>query len=210
MRPPRHARTRICGIILAAGASTRMRQPKQLMTIGGKMLLQHVVDAAAASRLASIIIVLGHEADAIERALVLPRRARTVTNASYADGLASSLVYGLRAAIPGNPAAAILLGDEPAIRADAIDAVIEAFRASQAFIARALYAGDAGARTPGHPVIIDRELWPLTEDLRGDEGLRRIIRAHPEWTLDVEIDRPAPADIDTMTAYRAAGGDALP
>ena len=76
----------VVGLVLAAGAARRMGRPKQLLPLGGRALLQHVVDAAAASALGDVVIVLGHEADAIEAALRLPARARVVRNPDHAEG----------------------------------------------------------------------------------------------------------------------------
>lgn len=204
------ADARICGIILAAGASTRMGRAKQRLPLHGKPLLQHAIDAAGRTRLAEIVVVLGDEAQDIAAALVLPDRSRVAVNADFAQGLASSLRCGLRAAGADADAAAIVLGDEPAMTAAAIDTVIAEWRTSDLPIARAMYAAAGAARVPGHPVVIDRSLWALADDLRGDEGLRSIIRAHPEWVLDVEMRDAPPADIDTQEDYRAAGGQDPP
>ncbi len=208
--PDDRADAAICGIILAAGASTRMGRAKQRLPFHGKPLLQHVIDAAAAAELSDIIVVLGHSSGDIAASLRLPERTRVVVNAEFATGLASSLRRGLGAAADRARAAAILLGDEPSVAATTIDTVLGAWRASEAPIARAVYRTGDGLPVPGHPVVIDRALWRLVDDLRGDEGLRAIVRAHPEWTLDVALGGPPPADIDTPGEYRAAGGDAAP
>lgn len=197
----------ICGIILAAGTSTRMGRAKHRLPLNGKPLLQHAIDATDGAQLSEIIVVVGDQARDVVAALALPGRARVAVNADFALGLASSLRCGLRAAGDNAVAAAILLGDEPEVASATIDAVIDAWRQSDAPIARATYTDAGGSVTPGHPVVIDRSLWPLVDELRGDEGLRAIIRAYPEWVLDVEVPHDPPRDIDTPDDYRAAGGD---
>jgi len=90
----------LSGVVLAAGASTRMGRPKQLLPVGDRCLLRRVIDAALASRLDEVIVVLGHRADEIGSALALDAvgRARVVVNSEHADGQSTSLRCGLRAA----------------------------------------------------------------------------------------------------------------
>ena len=84
----------IAGIVLAAGSSSRLggETPKQLLVLNGRPLVQHAVDTVAEAGLDPIVVVLGHRAEDVERALVLPSNARTVRNALFATGQASSLV----------------------------------------------------------------------------------------------------------------------
>src|SRR3989304_3969715 len=91
----------LSGVILAAGASTRLGQPKQLLRLEGRPLLQHVLEAAAASCLDEIVLVLGHRAQEIRAALRFPQRpVRAVINTRYAEGQSTSLGLGLQAADP--------------------------------------------------------------------------------------------------------------
>jgi molybdenum cofactor cytidylyltransferase len=201
------ARPFVSGIILAAGMSTRMGRPKQLLPLGGEPLLQRVIDAAAASRLDEVIVVLGHAAGGIEQALRLPPKARTVRNERYAEGMSTSVVAGLRAADARADAAALLLGDQPAMTAALIDAVIDAYAAGREPIVRPSHAAAGGGHVPGHPVVIARRLWPEAEALRGDDGLRAIIAARPQELREMEIAAPPPADIDTREEYEQALGE---
>ena len=200
------ARTFLSGVILAAGASTRMGRPKQLLPLAGRPLLQHVVDAAAASRLDEIVLVLGHAAEEIRAAITLPSRlpVRVVVNPEPAEGQSASLRLGLGAADPRASAAAVLLGDQPQVTRALIDRVAEAFLAGDAPAARPAWQGQGGDRVPGHPVFLARRLWPEVEQLSGDQGARVLLAAHPEWLLEVACDKEPPGDIDDVDEYERA------
>lgn len=200
------------GIILAAGRSERMGRPKQLLPLGGRPMLQHVLDTALDSRLNEIILVLGHRADEILAALRLPAdgQVRVVTNHDHAQGQSTSLRLGLLSANPSAAAAAILLGDQPSVDAPLIDRVAAAFLSAGCRAARAVYDNASGSKFPGHPVLLAREIWPEVMRLEGDQGARDLFTGHPEWLLNVPIDGTAPADIDTWEEYEAQRGLTTP
>jgi molybdenum cofactor cytidylyltransferase len=191
----RTGRPFVSGVVLAAGVSTRMGRPKQLLRIAGRPLLQHVVDAALASSLDEVIVVLGHRADEVEAALTLSGRARAVLNPEFAEGQITSLRCGLAAANPDARAAAILLGDQPSLRSEAIDDMVAAFLAAGARAARPVYP-DAGGR-PGHPVLLAREIFRELESLRGDQGARTLFEEQRPGVLEVPVAGEPPPDIDT-------------
>jgi len=192
----------LSGIILAAGTSTRMGQPKQLLPLAGRPLLQHVVDVATASRLDEIILVLGHRAEEIRAALRCGERVRVVVNPEYAAGQSTSLRVGLRAGSPGAAAAAVLLGDQPGVTVQLIDTVAAAFLGAAAYVVRPVYRAASGGRVPGHPVFLARQVWPQVEMLRGDQGARAFLAEHSEWLLEVPLADEVPRDIDTWDDYR--------
>src|SRR5918997_5983315 len=103
----------ISAVVLAAGASTRLGRPKQLLELDGKPLLQHVVDALDGAGLDEVVVVLGHEAERIRAAVVLPARGRVVVNRAHRSGQASSLRAGLDAVDAASEAAVVVLGDQP-------------------------------------------------------------------------------------------------
>jgi molybdenum cofactor cytidylyltransferase len=187
------------GVVLAAGASTRMGRPKQLLEVAGRPLLQHVVDAALAARLDEVIVVLGHRADEVRAALDLGDRARVVVNPRFAAGQITSLRCGLAAASPRADAAAVLLGDEPALGCDAIDAMSAAFLEAGARAARPVYP-DAGGR-PGHPVLLAREVWSALDALQGDQGARTLFETGRTDAIEVPVAGEPPADVDTPEDY---------
>ncbi len=188
----------VTAVVLAAGRSTRMGRPKQLIEIDGLPLVAHAVRAAAASRLDEIVVVTGAEHERVAAAVqAVAPRCRVVENGDFALGLSISVRAGIAAAPDAAEAVAILLGDEPAVEAGTIDAVICAFEQSDALAARALYTDGAGGQKPGHPVLIRRTLWGLVAELTGDEGARGLLAAAVDNVLDVPVNAPAPADIDT-------------
>lgn len=186
----------ITGIVLGAGRSSRMGRPKQLLPLGGRPVLQHVLDAAEAAALDEVLLVLGHRADEVRRAVRLTRRARVVVNEDYEEGQSTSLRAGLWAASEESEAAVVLLGDQPGIRAQAIASVVAAFREGRGPVLQATYGG-----RPAHPVLFARSVWSELEQARGDEGARGIIAGHADWPDPVEVGGLPPDDIDTETDY---------
>ncbi|MDP9235523.1 MAG: nucleotidyltransferase family protein [Actinomycetota bacterium] len=190
----------IAAVVLAAGTSSRLGRPKQLLELDGKPLLQHVIDLAAAS-FDEVVVVLGHEADAIEAALALPSNSRVARNPDYRQGMSTSLRVGIGDLDDGVQAAAIFLGDQPRMPAELVAAVLSTWRSAGSPVARPRFAG-----TPGHPVIVRRDLWKKWMELTGDAGARDLLRedevAYVEWSgSPLE-------DVDDWDAYmriRSAG-----
>ncbi|MSR23169.1 MAG: nucleotidyltransferase family protein [Gemmatimonadetes bacterium] len=187
----------VSGVVLAAGASTRMGRPKQLLSFHGKPLLQHVLDTAEEAGLDEIILVLGHAADEIRDALAPSTKVHVVRNADHASGHASSLRAGLLAASPRSAAAVILLGDQPTMTVDRIQAVIREYGRSGTPVARADYDG-----TPGHPVVLARTIWDEVSAGEGDEGAKPVLARHPEWVTRVSLQGSPPLEVDTPDDYR--------
>ena len=189
---------RSAGLVLAAGGSSRMGSPKQLLPWQGTTLLEHVVAQACASGLDEVLVVLGGSAEQI-LARVQLGRARVVRNLDYASGMASSLRAGLAAVGPGVQRAVVILGDQPAVSGELLDALL-ALQAKRRLPAAALSFG--GLLHP--PVVLDRELWPALRSLEGDVGCRALIRARPELVaaLPVPGDSRHPVDVDTREDYR--------
>ena len=197
--------SRVIGIILAAGASRRMGRPKLLLPLDGKPLLQHAIDAAAASRLDGLIVVLGDRAEEVGAAIELPEGAREVVNERFAEGQSTSLRLGLRSAGEDIGSAAVLLGDQPGVGAALIDRVLAAFEAGDRPVARPVYTvGER--RVPGHPVVLSREVWAEVEAVEGDRGAQRLLASRGDWLLEVAAEGAPPADVDTPEDYEKAAG----
>jgi molybdenum cofactor cytidylyltransferase len=185
----------ISGLVLAAGSSSRMGSPKQLLELDGKPLLQHVIDALAAASLEEIVVVLGHAADEVEQAIALPGAARLVVNPDHGLGQSTSLRAGLEALDPAADACAIVLGDQPRMTPALVDRAVDAWRRAEAPIVRATYRG-----APGHPVVASRSHWERLAAARGDEGARGLL-AHPSMPVS-EVEMGAPlVDVDTWDQY---------
>jgi molybdenum cofactor cytidylyltransferase len=187
----------ISGIVLAAGTSSRLGSPKQLLELDGSPLLQHVIDALSASGVDEVVVVLGHEADRIGVTLRFPPGVRTAFNPDHRSGQSTSLAAGLDALDSDSDVAVIVLGDQPRLTTEAIRKVLDAFRAGPAPIARAMWDG-----APGHPVVAARSEWDRFRRVRGDTGARHVIAA-TSGVLEVEMGQGPPTDVDTWDQYRA-------
>lgn len=186
----------IVGVILAAGSSSRLGRPKQLLPLGDRPVLAHTVANAAQSALDGLVVVLGHEAAAI-RGQVPFGTARVVLNPDYRAGQSTSLRAGLAALPPDTAAALFILGDQPLIGPAVLDALLTAHRQTAAPIVMPTYDGQRG-----NPVLFARALFPELAAITGDQGARGVIRAHQPDVLEVPIPAPPPTDdLDTAEDY---------
>jgi molybdenum cofactor cytidylyltransferase len=177
---------RIGGLVLAAGEGSRFGGTKQLAEVAGRPLLEHALGAVAALR--PRVVVLGHDADAIVAAVDL-QGARPVVCEDWREGQSASLRCGV-AALGDVDGAVVVLGDQPRITAAAVAAVAAA-PMGDAGAARATYRG-----SPGHPVLLGRDLLERAGELRGDVGFRDLLGS--VRIRDVEVGELAdPVDIDT-------------
>ncbi|MCC7021403.1 MAG: nucleotidyltransferase family protein [Thermomicrobiales bacterium] len=189
----------IVGIVLAAGSSSRLGRPKQLLPLAGEPLIRQTLRRILASSLDDLVVVVGHEAEAIA-ATLRDFPVRIVYNPDAAQGQSTSVLAGLGALPAGAEAALFLLGDQPGIDPAVIDALIAAWRESRAPIVAPRYTGGIG-----NPVLFDRRVFPELMSLQGDAGARPAVRAHREAgdLLLVPIAAPAPPDVDTEADYAA-------
>lgn len=185
-------RTGVTSVVLAAGAGSRFGGGKLLAPLEGRPVLQHVLDTLAAAGLTNVVVVLGEDAEAVETALRW-RTERRVRNPDPARGLASSLQVGLAAAGAGSggspDAALIVLGDQPELRHEAIEAIVAAGDGAHAVVPR--YEHDRGR----NPVLLPAGLWALAQGLTGDQGLGAWLVTHPEQVREVPLAGANP-DID--------------
>lgn len=196
---------RLAAVLLAAGRSTRMGGPNKLLVpIDGKPMVRHAAEAALAAGVAEIVVVTGHMAGEVQRALVdLP--VRIVHNPHHAAGLSTSLRAGIAALGPEIDGAFVLLGDMPRIAARHLQSLAAAFDpAAGRSIVVPIRAGRRG-----NPVLWGRAFFKSFRDLAGDVGARHLIGAHPEAVVEVEMpDEASLLDIDTPEALAALGGTA--
>jgi molybdenum cofactor cytidylyltransferase len=190
-------------VVLAAGISSRLGSPKQLLDLDGVPVLQHVLAAVDAAACDEIVVVLGHEAARIAAAVALPARARIVLNDRFAEGQSTSLLAGLEAVDEAAEAALIVLGDQPRVPPSAYEAVLSSWD-GVSDVVRPLYDG-----VPGHPVLIARRAFGNFGNLTGDTGARAITDRPGVEVREVNLPGPAPVDIDTHEDYEALrrGGD---
>ena len=175
------ARSRVAGLLLAAGCGARLGMPKALLEYEGERLVDRGVRLLAEGGCHPVVVVLG-------AAMAQVRGAVTVRNPDWPSGMGSSLRVGLRALPAEATAVVIALVDQPFVRPEAVRALI----ASGAEVAVATYGGRRR-----NPVLIARgHVAEVAALARGDVGARPFLAAHPE--LVTEVPCPGdPADIDT-------------
>ncbi len=187
---------RSSGIVLAAGSSSRMGRPKQLLEVDGRPMLEAVVAQANSSRLDEVLVVLGANAEEI-RGQVQLGRARVLINPHHQTGMASSLRAGLAALDGQVERAMVILGDQPDISARLIDELLDLQHESGLPAAALSFAGLLHP-----PVVLRRDLWEEVMSLEGDVGCRAVIRARPELVASLPVpDRKHPVDVDTPQDY---------
>lgn len=190
------APSRVTAVVLAAGRSTRMAPVNKLTAdYRGTALVRHAAEAALASRAAEVVVVVGHEAEAVREAL-RGLDVRFAANPDYASGLASSVKAGVAAVGAEAAGAIILLGDMPGVTPAVVDSLIGAFDgAGGAKICQPRYDGK-----PGNPVLWPRALFPEFETLFGDVGAKPLLARHKADVLGVDVDTDAiHMDIDAPT-----------
>ena len=173
---------------MAGGSSTRFGQPKQLLKLKGKYLLDYVLSAALGSKLNHIVLVLGHDHQNILQALETPttqERLQVVINHRYLEGQSRSLQAGLQKIRQAFPAVMFLLGDQPLLNSNTIDHILDRFRHSGKDICVPVFKGKRG-----NPTIFNRVLYDQLMAIEGDIGARDIIRTNPERVLNIELDDP--------------------
>ncbi len=180
----------ISGIVLAAGSGTRFGGTKQLALHHGKPLAQYAIDALASAGVDELVVVTGHDADAVERALRLPPQGRFVLNPDHGTGQSSSLSAGLHALSDDSEGAVVLLADQPGVTDAEVRAMIDAFERSRDRIVRIAYADGPG------PALLSREVYAEAGHLHGDIGARALMASHPEWIQEVAVPFRAPPDVD--------------
>jgi molybdenum cofactor cytidylyltransferase len=189
----------VSAVILAAGASTRMGQTKQLLPLGGTTVLAQTIDNVRSAGLVEIVLVLGASAEAIRRQLPqsLLEGLKVVVNQAYRQGMASSLRQGLSALDPQTGAALIILGDQPFVRPQTLHQIMAGYHRSGAQIVIPSYQGKRG-----NPVLLSRSVFPEVMALEGDTGCRAIFSNHLNAILKVEVEDPGILlDIDNQHDY---------
>ena len=188
----------VSGVILAAGRSTRLGRPKQLLLLDGQPIIRITTRNAINSRLGEVLVVVGAEAERVVSAIG-ELGQQIVVNSDFALGQSTSLRAGLDAISPDAEAVVFLLGDQPEVSPEVIDALISAFQDAGALIAQATYGG-----VPANPVLFARVIFAELADVTGDEGARSVMKRHAGEIARVNVsDGPPPGDVDTDEDYVA-------
>ena len=189
-------------VVLAAGSSSRMGSPKQLLDYGGKPLLRHAADVALRSMCyGDVMVVLGSHAHELLPALAgLP--VMILENRRWEEGMGTSIQTGVAHAEATRLDGVILaLGDQPLITPESMDRLIHTHIETGHPIVAAQYAG-----TVGVPVFFSREFFPDLLALKPQQGCKGVILSHPEHAFhlacpEAEIDIDTPQDYSSLRAH---------
>jgi molybdenum cofactor cytidylyltransferase len=186
----------IWAVVLAAGESRRMGQPKLLLPYGDGTIIEMVVRNVASSRADRAVIVLGGNRREIEQKIRTVAMKRVV-NRRYKEGMFSSIRRGLSALPASAGAAVFVLADQPDVPTSVIDLLIEAYRREKKGIVLPVFR-----KKRGHPLLLDLKYRREIEALSPDIGLRGLLRKHPDDILEVRVSSPAVLkDIDDPDDY---------
>ena len=195
----------ISAVILAAGMSARMGQPKQLLLLKGKPLLAHVIQASLSVDFSEIITVIGCQASKIQKEILYDdARCRWAINVEYAKGQSSSLKTGLSNVGEQNAGIMIFLGDLPFISNETIHLIYQTgadmlHETAESFIIQPEFEGK-----PGHPVFLGNFDRDIMGHLQGDRGAKAIIDRISTYKRMAVNDKGILFDIDTPEIYMKA------
>lgn len=184
---------RLGAVILAAGASTRLGRPKQLLEVDGRPLVARAAEAALAAGASPVVVVLGANAELIRPALQ-GLDVGLVLNQDWAEGMASSVQAGLHALGQITlrlDAVLLTVCDQPAFSAEVVQRLVAALQASSRGIVAARYAS-----RPAVPAVFRREHFFALARLKGDQGARALLQEKPEDIVAVDLPELA-LDLDT-------------
>ncbi|MCJ7685629.1 MAG: nucleotidyltransferase family protein [Desulfobacteraceae bacterium] len=188
---------RVAGVLLAAGASTRMGKTKQLLPLGEKTLIERVLVEALNSELDKVVLVLGYQAGDIKKVITPQPKLSIIENRQFKQGISSSIIAGLSEIENTHDHVMILLGDMPFIHRDLINLLLRRYLQSGLPI-----GAIKGKDRPVHPMIFGRELYPELLILRGDVGARALFRKYRDQVCLIEPEGPYDGrDIDTPEDY---------
>ena len=192
---------RCAAVVLAAGASTRLGQPKQLVRIDGESLLHRTARLALEAGCSPVHVVLGFDADSM-RAELQGLAADPVVNREWQEGMGASLRSGIEALRRSDPqphAVLILVCDQPRLPADHLRALLARHQSAR----RIAITASVYARRTGVPAIFAAKLFSALLASSGDRGARDLIRAHAAEVQGIpwpagELDLDLPDDLTTI------------
>jgi molybdenum cofactor cytidylyltransferase len=185
----------VAGVILAAGAASRMGQPKLLLPWKGEALIRHSARAALDAGLQPVVVVTGAGAEALTAALA-GLAVQTVHNPDWAAGQSTSVRAGIAALPAATPAVLFLLGDQPFLSVELIRRMVETYRQTRPAILAPFVNGKRS-----NPVLFDRAVFDEMRQLQGDVGARSLFAQHPPAALPWPDERLL-LDVDTPEDYR--------
>jgi molybdenum cofactor cytidylyltransferase len=185
----------VAGLVLAAGGSKRLGQPKQLLPFGTATLLDHTVATARGCAFDQLLIAIGGAADSVREQVDLSG-ADVVVNDGYGEGCSSSIAAAMDALDPRARLLVLLLGDQPGVTSGTVAALL----AGRGDADLAVCRYDDGL---GHPFCFSRRLFETLRGLHGDKAVWKLVAAGGDDVAKVPVTGPVPIDVDTWTDYEA-------
>jgi molybdenum cofactor cytidylyltransferase len=187
----------ISAVVLAAGRAQRLGEQKLFLPLRGKPVLQWVLESALASNLDEVVCVISELTSAQRQLKLSDERLLWLTNYAADRGQSTSVISGLWATNPRSDGVMFLVGDQPLIRKELINALIEKFKSSSAWIVAPSFNQE-----PRNPVLFRRDLFPELLQLTGDRGGRVLIEKHKKRTALVDWKDELPfLDLDVREDY---------
>lgn len=194
--------TSTAGLVLAAGRSSRLGQPKQLLEFRGKPLLDSTLEVARSCGFDQLVVALGGAGDDV-RAGVDLTGCTIVDNVRYTTGCSSSIVAALDHVDPEVDGLVLLLGDQPGVLPSTVASLLAASRTVTAEAddpAPIVVCRYTDGR--GHPFWFAREMFDELRELRGDKAVWKLLESGRWPVVEVSVDEPVPLDVDTWDDYR--------
>ena len=185
----------VAGLVLAAGGSSRLGQPKQLLPFGTATLLDHTVATARGCAFDQLLVAIGGSAGEV-RAQVDLSGADVVVNDGYGEGCSSSIAAAMAALDPRARLVILLLGDQPGVTSGTVASLL----AGRGDADLAVCRYDDGL---GHPFCFSRRLFSTLRGLRGDKAVWKLVAAGGDEVAKVPVTGPVPIDVDTWADYEA-------
>ena len=181
-------------VVLAAGGSRRLGQPKQLLAYRGATLLDATVATARSAGVDQVVVALGGSADQVRETVDLSG-VEVVLNPDFGDGCATSIRTALARVRDDVDGVVLLLGDQPGVTPETVAALVAGAREH----AVGVCAYDDGL---GHPLWFHRNMFATLADLHGDKAVWKLVDADRD-VMRVPVAGDVPPDVDTWADYEA-------
>ena len=182
-------------IILAAGNSSRMGEPKQLMMYKNKTFLQHIIGEAKSANLEPVICVTGYQSELITKSIT-GMGVSIIYNQQWRDGMGTGIAAGIKQLLLSDVDSVILaVSDQPHVSSDLFSSMLALKDQSGKRIVACSYAG-----TLGTPVLFDKDYFNQLKSLSGNQGAKNIVKLNIPDVCPIEFEKGR-IDIDTKEDY---------
>ncbi len=193
---------KMAAVVLAAGQGRRFGSAKQLAELDGRPLVRRAVETLLRTEVGRVVVVLGYRAGDVQEALRgLP--VYCIANPHWEHGLSSSVRVGLEVVGEEAQAALFYLADQPLVRPDTIDRLLDVSRAHSGSIVVPVYQGKRG-----NPAVFPRRFFAELSTLEGDVGGREVMGRWPKAVVEVPVEDPGVlVDVDRPEDLKALKGN---